>query len=124
MILDRYFARRFLAQVAIIMIVFLTLLFLIELIEQVRRFSESDVTLAQILYLVSLNIPAAMSTILPLIIILSALVGAVSGIAMILFAGRDSQRPMPFGPFLAAAGLVAMLWGPELVTGYRQIAGL
>jgi leader peptidase (prepilin peptidase)/N-methyltransferase len=61
---------------------------------------------------------------LPVIIILSAVVGAVTGIAMILIAGRDSQRPMPFGPFLAAAGFVALLWGPELVGGYRQITGL
>ena len=71
MILDRYFARRFLLQVAIIMTVFLTLMFLIELIEQVRRFSSSDIGLTKVLYLVSLNIPAAMSTILPLIIILA-----------------------------------------------------
>ena len=60
---------------------------------------------------------------LPVIIILSALVGAGVGIAMIVLAGRDSQRPMPFGPFLAAAGYVAMLWGPELVAAYRQLAG-
>ncbi|WP_428924706.1 LPS export ABC transporter permease LptG [Marinibacterium sp. SX1] len=71
MILDRYFARRFLVQMAIIMVVFLTLMFLIELIEQVRRFGGSDVRLTQILYLVSLNVPAAMSTILPLITILA-----------------------------------------------------
>ncbi|MAC79187.1 MAG: LPS export ABC transporter permease LptG [Rhodobacteraceae bacterium] len=71
MILDRYFARRFLLQLAIIMCVLLTLMFLIELIEQVRRFSDNDVRLTQILYLVSLNVPAAMSTILPLITILA-----------------------------------------------------
>ncbi|MGR3804573.1 LPS export ABC transporter permease LptG [Marinibacterium profundimaris] len=71
MILDRYFARRFLLQMGIIMVVFLTLMFLIELIEQIRRFSNSDIGLTKILYLVSLNIPAAMSTILPLITILA-----------------------------------------------------
>ena len=60
---------------------------------------------------------------LPLIIVLSALVGAILGIAMIALAGRDSQRPMPFGPFLAAAGFIAMLWGPQLVGAYRQLAG-
>ena len=60
---------------------------------------------------------------LPVIIILSALVGAVTGIAMILLAGRDSQRPIPFGPFLAAAGFVALLWGPQLADAYRQLAG-
>jgi leader peptidase (prepilin peptidase)/N-methyltransferase len=60
---------------------------------------------------------------LPLIIVLSALVGAIVGIAMIALAGRDSQRPIPFGPFLAAAGFIAMLWGPQLVGAYRQLAG-
>ena len=70
MILDRYFGRRFLIQLGLITGVFLTLMFLIELIEQVRRFSETNVKLTQILYLVSLNIPAAMSTILPLMTIL------------------------------------------------------
>ena len=66
MILDRYFARRFLINLAIVLTVFLTLLFLIELIEQMRRFSGTDVRFGQILYLVALNIPAAMLAILPL----------------------------------------------------------
>lgn len=110
MILDRYFARRFLAQVAIIMIVFLTLLFLIELIEQVRRFSESDVTLAQILYLVSLNIPAAMSTILPLIIILatvSLFIGLARSSELVVTraTGRSGIRA------LLAPAIVAFLLG-------------
>ena len=60
---------------------------------------------------------------LPVVIILSALVGALVGIAMIVFGGRDSQRPMPFGPFLAAAGFVALLWGDALTRAYRQMAG-
>jgi leader peptidase (prepilin peptidase)/N-methyltransferase len=45
------------------------------------------------------------------IIIMSAVVGAVLGIALILFRGRDRQVPMPFGPFLAGAGWITMLWG-------------
>ena len=57
------------------------------------------------------------------IILLSALVGAVTGIALIVIRGRDRQLPIPFGPFLAAAGLLAMLWGPELVAAYLGIAG-
>ena len=51
---------------------------------------------------------------LPMIIILSALVGAVTGIALILLQGRDRNVPMPFGPFLAAAGWLAMLFGTEI----------
>jgi leader peptidase (prepilin peptidase)/N-methyltransferase len=45
------------------------------------------------------------------IIIMSAVVGAVFGIALIVFRGRDHQVPMPFGPFLAGAGWIVMLWG-------------
>ncbi len=51
---------------------------------------------------------------LPMIIILSALVGAVVGVALIALRGRDRNVPMPFGPFLAAAGWIAMIAGPEL----------
>ena len=61
---------------------------------------------------------------LPLIIILSAVVGAVVGGSLIAFRGRDHQVPMPFGPFLAAAGWVALLWGHELVGVYLEVSGL
>jgi len=61
---------------------------------------------------------------LPLIIILSAMVGAVVGIAMIAIAGRDRQVPIPFGPYLAAAGWIAMLWGGQIVSTYLNIAGM
>jgi leader peptidase (prepilin peptidase)/N-methyltransferase len=55
---------------------------------------------------------------LHLIILLSAVVGALFGIAMILFRGRDRQLPIPFGPYLAAAGWVAMLWGAQIWNAY------
>lgn len=48
------------------------------------------------------------------IIMMSAVVGAVLGIALIVFRGRDHQVPMPFGPFLATAGFIAMLYGDAL----------
>lgn len=51
---------------------------------------------------------------LPLIILLSSSVGALWGLLLIIFAGRDSQRPMPFGPYLAVAGWIAMIWGQKL----------
>ncbi len=50
------------------------------------------------------------------IVIMSAVVGAALGIALIVFRGRDHQIPMPFGPFLAAAGWATMLYGDELKT--------
>ena len=55
---------------------------------------------------------------LPLIIILSSIVGAIIGISLILFKGRDRQIPIPFGPFLAAAGWIAILWGEPMMSFY------
>jgi leader peptidase (prepilin peptidase)/N-methyltransferase len=55
---------------------------------------------------------------LPMVILLSSLVGAVVGISLILFRGRDRQLPIPFGPYLAAAGWIAMLWGEAISSGY------
>jgi leader peptidase (prepilin peptidase)/N-methyltransferase len=48
------------------------------------------------------------------IVIMSAVVGATLGILLILFRGRDRQVPMPFGPFLAAAGWLVMMAGDEI----------
>jgi leader peptidase (prepilin peptidase)/N-methyltransferase len=52
---------------------------------------------------------------LPAIILLSSLVGAVVGIAMIAIRGHDRNIPIPFGPYLAAAGVIALWYGPELL---------
>jgi leader peptidase (prepilin peptidase)/N-methyltransferase len=61
---------------------------------------------------------------LPVIILLSSLVGALVGIGMILALGRDRNIPIPFGPYLAAAGWLALLWGDELTDTYLRMAGL
>jgi leader peptidase (prepilin peptidase)/N-methyltransferase len=61
---------------------------------------------------------------LPLIIVLSAATGAVLGILMIVLQGRDRRTPMPFGPYLAAAGWLAMMYGDSLLNGYLRISGL
>jgi leader peptidase (prepilin peptidase)/N-methyltransferase len=61
---------------------------------------------------------------LPLIILLAAVAGAVLGIFMIVLRGRDRAAPMPFGPYLAAAGWLAMMYGDSLVSGYLRISGL
>jgi leader peptidase (prepilin peptidase)/N-methyltransferase len=55
---------------------------------------------------------------LPTIILMSAVVGAAVGIALILFRGRDRQLPIPFGPYLAAAGWIAMLYGESITNAY------
>ncbi len=51
---------------------------------------------------------------LPTIILLSSFVGAVMGISLIIFQGRSKNQPIPFGPYLAAAGWLYLLWGQQL----------
>jgi leader peptidase (prepilin peptidase)/N-methyltransferase len=55
---------------------------------------------------------------LPLVILASSLVGAVVGVALIVLARRGREVPIPFGPYLAGAGLIALFWGRELVDRY------
>ncbi len=55
---------------------------------------------------------------LPLIILLSSLVGVIVGIAMIAAKKRHSDNPVPFGPYIAIAGWIAMLWGNDIVNWY------
>lgn len=57
-------------------------------------------------------------TMLPLVILLSSLVGAVIGIGMILFAGHDRAKPIPFGPYLVLAGVIGLFWGKALLAFY------
>jgi leader peptidase (prepilin peptidase)/N-methyltransferase len=55
---------------------------------------------------------------LPLIVLLSSLVGATIGISLVVFKGRDHQIPLAFGPFLAIAGAIALFFGRSLVAFY------
>ena len=55
---------------------------------------------------------------LPLVILVSALVGTVVGVAGIILQGRDRGAKLPFGPYLAAAGFIALFWGKALNTWY------
>ena len=55
---------------------------------------------------------------LPLTILLSSFVGAVVGVALIVLAKRGRNVPIPFGPYLAAAGLLALFWGKPLNQTY------
>jgi leader peptidase (prepilin peptidase)/N-methyltransferase len=61
---------------------------------------------------------------LPLVLLLSAFAGAVVGLVLIAVRGRDRNIPIPFGPYLAAAGWIAMMWGPQIVGGYLSLTGL
>ena len=55
---------------------------------------------------------------LPVTILLSSVVGAAVGIGLIVILGRDRNIPIPFGPYLAAGGWVALFWGDELTRAY------
>ena len=59
---------------------------------------------------------------LPVIILFSSLVGAVVGIVLIVFARRGRDKPIPFGPYLAAAGLLALLYGQTILETYFGFA--
>ena len=58
---------------------------------------------------------------LPQIILLSSLVGAVIGITMIVVRGRDKNIPIPFGPYLAIAGWIAFIWGDTINQTYLKL---
>ena len=61
---------------------------------------------------------------LPLTILLSSLVGAVIGLTMIGLKRHKSNQPMPFGPFIALAGWIAMIWGDKIMDTYLRSSGL
>lgn len=56
--------------------------------------------------------------VLPLVVLLSSFIGAVAGIALMVLAQRGRSVPIPFGPYLAAAGVVALFWGPQVTHYY------
>jgi len=58
---------------------------------------------------------------LPMIIMMSAVVGAVINISLIILRGKDRSIPIPFGPYLAAAGWITMLWGETIKNTYIDL---
>jgi leader peptidase (prepilin peptidase)/N-methyltransferase len=61
---------------------------------------------------------------LPMIILLSSVVGAVCGIALMVIKRRGKDIPIPFGPYLAAAGWIVLLWGDTLMSRYSSALGI
>ncbi|VXC52474.1 Leader peptidase / N-methyltransferase [Pseudomonas sp. 9AZ] len=61
--------------------------------------------------------------VLPLTILLSSLVGAVLGLVMLRLRNAEASTPIPFGPYLAIAGWIALIWGEQITSGYLKIAG-
>ena len=60
---------------------------------------------------------------LPTIILLSSVVGALVGISLIVFARRGRDKPIPFGPYLAAAGMIALLYGEQIGGIFQGVFG-
>ena len=58
---------------------------------------------------------------LPMIIMMSAVVGAAVNIALIVVRGKDRSIPIPFGPYLAAAGWITMIWGENIKNAYIDL---
>jgi leader peptidase (prepilin peptidase)/N-methyltransferase len=61
---------------------------------------------------------------LPVVILFSSFVGAAVGISLILFRGRDKNIPIPFGPYIAAAGWITLIWGNDIISTYLEFSGL
>jgi len=62
--------------------------------------------------------------ILPMVIFLSTAVSALVGIGAIVFAGRNKDMPMAFGPYLAMAGWIAFVWGDTILKNYLVLFDL
>ncbi|MBY6134606.1 LPS export ABC transporter permease LptG [Leisingera sp. XS_AS12] len=120
MTLDFYYARRFVQWFMVIVAVLMTLVLLIDLNEQIRRFDSADLSMAQLIGLTLLNLPAALSEFLPLIMILSTIVLFVglarsSELVVTRAIGRSGIRA------LAAPVLVAAVIGGLAVSTLNPI---
>jgi lipopolysaccharide export system permease protein len=118
--LDLYYARRFAQWFLVIVAVLMTLVLLIDLNEQIRRFDSADLGLAQLVGLTLLNLPAALSEFLPLIMILTTIVLFVglarsSELVVTRAIGRSGIRA------LAAPVLVAAIIGGLAVSTLNPI---
>jgi leader peptidase (prepilin peptidase)/N-methyltransferase len=60
---------------------------------------------------------------LPLVVLLSSVVGAVVGLVLMGTGRMKKDKPMPFGPFIAAAGWIALIWGEQILDFYSRSGG-
>jgi leader peptidase (prepilin peptidase)/N-methyltransferase len=61
---------------------------------------------------------------LPMIVLLSSFVGAAIGITLVLLKNHQREIPIPFGPYLAIAGWIALVWGDTINSAYLHWSGL
>ena len=62
--------------------------------------------------------------VLPLIMLVSAVAGSVVGVSLILLSRHERDKPIPYGPYLAVAGWIALMWGPGITEQYLRASGL
>jgi leader peptidase (prepilin peptidase)/N-methyltransferase len=60
---------------------------------------------------------------LPLVVLLSSVAGALTGLALMATGRMNKDKPMPFGPFIAIAGWVALIWGEQIIDFYSRSGG-
>ncbi|WP_158968062.1 LPS export ABC transporter permease LptG [Chachezhania sediminis] len=106
MTLDFYFARRFVQSFLMVGVIFLVLIVLVELFEQIRKFQDADLGIVRLLSLSLLNAPQSMSDVLPLLVILSAI---------LLFVGLARTSELVVTRAIGRSGLRALL-APVSVT--------
>lgn len=114
MILSLYITRRFVSMLARVFLVFFGILLLIDMIEQLRRFSSSAIGIDQALWLAMLNVPETLYRVLPLIVIMASIalflgLARSSELVVVRAAGRSGLR------FLVAPVLAALLIGAATV---------
>jgi len=61
---------------------------------------------------------------LPFIILASSVVGTVAGVIFLLLAKKGLKAEIPFGPYLAVAGMIWFVWGDQVLHWYLNLAGL
>jgi lipopolysaccharide export system permease protein len=108
--LSFYIARRFARMVALILLIFLGIMLLIDILDQLRKFSDQGISFAQAAELSAMNVPSSLYRILPLILILSAIalflgLARSSELVVVRAAGRSGLR------FLLAPVVVALMLG-------------
>jgi lipopolysaccharide export system permease protein len=127
MTLTRYFVLRFLKSVLQVVLIFFGILMLTDMVEQLRRFSDQDISLTDAAVLALLNVPATLYTILPLLFIFAAIalflsLAKSSELVVVRAAGRSGLRFLtaPVGAALVLGMLVVAVINPLVAATSKQ----
>ena len=131
MTLSLYIARRFAWMILRVFFVFFGILLLIDILDQLRRFSDVGITLAQALDLAAMNVPETMYSILPLILVLSAIalfmgLARSSELVVVRAAGRSGLRFLlsPVAVALLIGALTVMVFNPLVAATSKRYESL